>query len=134
MNKSFDVNYNRNYIDDNEEMNSSFQLGIQKESIYQKDIYIYSWGKNKYGELGLGTTLDTCTPSPVTSLKFQTLSSLKSGGRNTIILTKKGDVFFCGSNIFNLLAEKTKYQNYQKYQKFFKKIKFFEENQIKINI
>ena len=23
--------------------------------IYNKDVYIYSWGKNKYGELGLNT-------------------------------------------------------------------------------
>ena len=34
----------------------------------------------------------------------------------------------CGSNIFNLLAINTKFQNNEQYQKAFKNIKFFEEN------
>ena len=89
---------------------------------------IYSLGKNKYGELGLNTSKNTFIPSPIKTLKQTIIKSVKSGGRNTIILTSDGQVLMCGSNIFNLLAINTKFQNNEQYQKTFKNIKFFEEN------
>jgi hypothetical protein len=30
--------------------------------VYYKYTYIYGWGKNKYGELGLGSTNNTTIP------------------------------------------------------------------------
>jgi hypothetical protein len=30
--------------------------------IYQKNTYVYGWGKNKYGELGLGHTENINSP------------------------------------------------------------------------
>lgn len=47
---------NRNlysYIDDEME---------NKTHVYYKDTFIYGWGKNKYGELGLGHTNNANTP------------------------------------------------------------------------
>ena len=96
--------------------------------IYNKDVYIYSWGKNKYGELGLNTAKNTFIPSPIKSLKLSVIKSVKSGGRVSIILTNDGKVLSCGSNIFNLLAITSKYLNNEQYQKTFKPLKLFEEN------
>ena len=100
--------------------------------IYSKDIFIYSWGKNKYGELGLNTTRTTLYPSAVRSIKLSMIHSMALGGRNSMILTTEGQVLSCGSNIFNLLATNSKNQNNEVYQKIFKPIKFFEENNEKI--
>ena len=102
--------------------------GSSKAKIYNKDVYIYSWGKNKYGELGLNTATNTFIPSAVKSLKLSVIKSVKSGGRNSIILTSNGQVLMCGSNIFNLLATNSKFQNNEQYQKTFKPLKIFEEN------
>ncbi len=30
--------------------------------VYYKNTYVYGWGKNKYGELGLGNTENTAIP------------------------------------------------------------------------
>ena len=79
--------------------------------IYTKDIYIYAWGKNKYGELGINNARTSLFPSPVNSLKLSLINQVASGGRNSIILTTDGQLLVCGSNIFNLLASNTKIQN-----------------------
>ena len=100
--------------------------------IYTKDIYIYAWGKNKYGELGINNARTSLFPSPVSSLKLSLINQVASGGRNSMILTTDGQLLVCGSNIFNLLASNAKIQNNEVYQKVFKSIKFFEENEEKI--
>ena len=100
--------------------------------IYTKDIYIYAWGKNKYGELGINNARTSLFPSPVSSLKLSLINQIASGGRNSMILTTDGQLLVCGSNIFNLLASNAKIQNNEVYQKVFKSIKFFEENEEKI--
>ena len=97
-------------------------------NIYTKDIYIYAWGKNKFGELGINTARTAFIPSPVKSLKLSMINKVASGGRNSMILTSEGKILVCGSNIFNLLASDSKVQNNEVYQKIFKTIKFFEEN------
>jgi alpha-tubulin suppressor-like RCC1 family protein len=96
-----------------------------QSKIINKDVFIYSWGKNKYGELGLNNAKNTFIPSPVKTLKNSIIKSVKSGGRNTIILTSDEQVLMCGSNIFNLLATNIKFQSNEQYQKIFKSIKFF---------
>ena len=113
------------------DINLTDDLGSENSSmskIYNKDVYIYSWGKNKYGELGLNTAKNTFIPSPIKSLKLSVVKSVKSGGRISIILTNDGKVLSCGSNIFNLLAINSKYLNNEQYQKTFKPLKLFEEN------
>ena len=97
-------------------------------NIYTKDIYIYAWGKNKFGELSINTARTAFIPSPVKSLKLSMINQVASGGRNSMILTSEGKILVCGSNIFNLLASDSKVQNNEVYQKIFKTIKFFEEN------
>ena len=99
----------------------------QEKNIYTKDVYLYSWGKNKFGELGLDTLSNKNIPSPITSIKSQSINSVKSGGRNSIILSSDGSLYLCGSNIFGLLANNTKTQNNEQYQKVFKKWIFFRK-------
>ena len=103
-----------------------------QSKIYTKDINIYAWGKNKYGELGINNARAAFIPSPVKSLKLSVINQVASGGRNSMILTSDGQILVCGSNIFNLLASNSKNQNNEVYQKVFKSIKFFEENGEKI--
>ena len=104
----------------------------QEKNIYTKDVYLYSWGKNKFGELGIDNLTNKNIPSPITSIKSQSINSVKSGGRNSIILASDGSLYLCGSNIFGLLANNAKTQNNQQYQKVFKKLNFFLENYIDI--
>ena len=104
----------------------------QEKNIYTKDSFLYSWGKNKFGELGLDNLSDKSIPSPITSTNTQSINCVKSGGRNSIILSSDGSLYLCGSNIFGLLANNSKTQNNEQYQKVFKKINFFLENNIDI--
>ena len=73
-------------------------------SVYSKDTYIYGWGKNTYGELGLNTTDNILIPTPIKTFQSQIISSITSGGKNSIILTNEGKVYVSGSNIFGLLG------------------------------
>jgi alpha-tubulin suppressor-like RCC1 family protein len=52
LNKKY-LNYN--YEDEQEEK-------INEEHVYFTNTYIYGWGKNKYGELGLGNTENVSIP------------------------------------------------------------------------
>ena len=47
--------YLNSYLDEDEK---------DKETtyIYYKNTYVYGWGKNKYGELGIGHTENTVVP------------------------------------------------------------------------
>ena len=47
----------------------------KKEKINLKDIFIYSWGKNKNGELGIGTSVNAYIPTPITSLNTKNIIS-----------------------------------------------------------
>ena len=110
---------------------SSLNAKSSIESIYVKDNYLYGWGKNKYGELGIGTLSNVCFPTPIV-LETQSINSIQSGGRNSIILSSDDYIYLCGSNIFGLLALNSANQNNEQKQKYFKKIKYFIENNISI--
>ncbi len=104
----------------------------KKEKINLKDIFIYSWGKNKNGELGIGTSVNAYIPTPITSLNTKNIISVEPGGRNTLLIKEDGNIYLCGSNIFGLLALNNETQNNTLLQKTFKKINFFEEEEKKI--
>ena len=112
-----DINLTEDLFSDNE----------SESKFYPKDIFIYSWGKNKYGELGLNSAIDKLIPSPIKTMKLEIIKSIKVGGRATIIMKNDNQILICGSNIFNLLAKNKKTQNNEQYQKTFKALKFFED-------
>ena len=101
-------NYRRNFkiirISDENLSSSSSRNKSSRDNIFYKDIYLYSWGKNKYGELGIGNLSNVDIPSPIISFDHQFIKSVKSGGRNSLILSQDGSIYLCGSNIFGLLA------------------------------
>jgi hypothetical protein len=54
-NNSIDNKYLNSNIDDED-----FEA---RNRIYYKNTYIYGWGKNKYGELGIGHTNNQMSPT-----------------------------------------------------------------------
>ena len=46
----------------------SISVDHSHSSIYKEGVYLYSWGKNKNGELGNGTMTDCFYPTPVKQL------------------------------------------------------------------
>ena len=108
------------------------QIKQKREKLPKKDIFLYSWGKNKYGELGIDTFLDVNIPTPITSLTTKNIIDVKPGGRNTILIKKDGSLYLCGSNIFGLLARDEGTVNNELTQKTFKQIKYFQEKNINI--
>ena len=99
-----------------------------KEKINLNEIFLYSWGKNKNGELGIGTSVNAYIPTPITSLNTKNIISIEPGGRNTLLIKEDGNIYLCGSNIFGLLAHNSDIQDNTLNQKNFEKIDFFEEN------
>ena len=103
-----------------------------KEKINLNEIFLYSWGKNKNGELGIGKSVNANIPTPITSLDTKNIISVVPGGRNTLLIREDGNIYLCGSNIFGLLAHNSDIQDNTLNQKNFEKIDFFEENGKKI--
>jgi alpha-tubulin suppressor-like RCC1 family protein len=59
--------------------------------------FLYAWGSNVYGQLGLGDTVDRTTPQWVTSAPTG-ITQLSAGESHTIIRTIDGRVWVCGGN------------------------------------
>ena len=136
INNSKDKKFiNKKSVSGNNSSTNILLVRTKKEKIIQKDIFLYSWGKNKYGELGIGTMINANIPYPITSLTTKNIISVKPGGRNTLLIQDDGTIYLCGSNIFGLLAHNTKDINVQNNtirQKTFKSIKYFQEKDKKI--
>ena len=120
-------NSNINYYDDSDSDNEDDYLPV-----YFKDIFIYGWGKNSYGELGINSIENVFLPSPIKTFQNQVISQISSGGKHTLILTKDGKVYVSGSNMFGLLANNRSEFNNEQFQKEFKNMKFFTSNNIQI--
>lgn len=66
---------------------------------------MFSWGVAINGELGQGGLEDAhiSSPSPVPFSSVEVVS-ISPGGRHTLMLTSRGEVFTCGSNDFGQLG------------------------------
>uniref|UniRef100_A0A8C4Z4W8 HECT and RLD domain containing E3 ubiquitin protein ligase 4 n=1 Tax=Gadus morhua TaxID=8049 RepID=A0A8C4Z4W8_GADMO len=66
---------------------------------------IFSWGQNRYGQLGLGTDRQGLpTPQHVQSLQGIPFSQVTAGGAHSFALTQSGAVFGWGRNKFGQLG------------------------------
>lgn len=102
-------NYLKLYIDEEKE---------ETPYIYFKNTYIYGWGKNKYGELGLAHSENAPIPSAIKSLQNQVITQVSSGGKHTSVLTKDGKIYICGTDVLGLLGiENKKWKEQHKFQK-----------------
>ncbi|XP_058048904.1 E3 ISG15--protein ligase HERC5-like [Ahaetulla prasina] len=65
---------------------------------------VYSWGKNTYGQLGLGDKEDRCIPASVKALKHKKTVFISCGGEHTAALSKDGLVSTFGSGCYGQLG------------------------------
>ena len=67
----------------------------------------YSWGTNKYGQLGIGSQKSTATPTLIESLADERVVQICCGAYHSLALTLEGDVFSWGHNTFAQLGDRT---------------------------
>ena len=70
------------------------------------DGTLWSWGRNKYGALGDGTTTDKSSPTQESS-KSTDWSSVGGGGFHSISLKSDGTLWSWGSNSYGQVYELT---------------------------
>ena len=79
---------------------------IQSYSVALKaDGTVWTWGRNKYGQLGDGTTNDSAIP--VQTGGFEGVSAIAAGGSHTVALKSDGTVWTWGSNEYGQLGDGT---------------------------
>ncbi|KAM3831573.1 E3 ISG15--protein ligase HERC5-like isoform 2-T2 [Vipera latastei] len=65
---------------------------------------VYSWGKNTFGQLGLGDTEDRYIPAHVKALEQKKTVFISCGGEHTAVLSKDGLVCTFGSGCYGQLG------------------------------
>ena len=81
-------------------------IRIISQQIIDKKAFVWAFGKNKDGEIGIGSQRDAFLPRPIYgSLKDgQSARSISSGSHHTAIVSKSGDVYVCGSSLHGKLG------------------------------
>lgn len=74
--------------------------GKEKSSQY----FVWSWGKNKYGELSNGGTSNALVPHAVRGLKNKRVKWISSGAQHSGLVTTEGELFVCGSYLHGKLG------------------------------
>jgi hypothetical protein len=64
---------------------------------------VYSFGKNAFGQLGLGDTTDRLTPTRITALPGPA-AAVEAGNLYSLVLLENGDVYAFGDNINGMLG------------------------------
>lgn len=68
------------------------------------DGRIFSWGDNKFGQLGLGHSVQSNIPQYIASLKGIPVAQIACGGSHSFLLSKSGALFGWGRNCFGQLG------------------------------
>lgn len=72
---------------------------MKQEHICPEGGEVFSWGLNKYGQLGLGKSVDLQhLPALILSLVGVPVVQISAGGSHTMALTLTDQVFCCGAN------------------------------------
>ena len=77
---------------------SQISCGNNHSAVVSSDGSVYTWGKNDYGQLGLGENSDpmVITPERVKGLEGVKIKSVKCGFYHTAALSEDGEVFTWG--------------------------------------
>lgn len=75
-----------------------FATAEKKHKDGSVDHVVYSWGKNNWGQLGIGTEESTFHPTEVIELRNKKIKDIAGGEDHTLFLTEEGEVFACGRN------------------------------------
>ncbi len=86
-------------MDSNSNQIFSSRPDSKDNSLMRSENLVYSWGKNKDGELSLGHTKAVNVPKPVRGLKNILLKEISPGGQHTCIVTTEGLTLICGSSL-----------------------------------
>ena len=71
-----------------------------------QDGMTFGWGRNDFGQLGIGSKKDTAVSKP-TRLKYlqdKKIVMTAAGEAHSLFLTDQGDVYSCGFNEFGELG------------------------------
>ena len=69
---------------------------------------VFAWGRNTFGQLGLGDTIDRRTPFLVESIQNKFVTSVEGGEEHTVFLTREGAVFSFGCGVYGQLGHDSK--------------------------
>ena len=75
--------------------------GWYHDAILTKSGKIFFWGRNNFGQLGLGNNENQNTPQ---ELNLPNIASIHCGENHTIALTKYGKIFIWGYNFYGQLG------------------------------
>jgi alpha-tubulin suppressor-like RCC1 family protein len=62
---------------------------VNSKFIKETESGVYSFGRNSYGQLGLGNTIDQTTPQLISTLKNEKIINVVCGHQHNIIITGK---------------------------------------------
>jgi alpha-tubulin suppressor-like RCC1 family protein len=72
--------------------------------------YVYSWGYNEFGQLGIGNTINSNRPKHI-QMKDIIIDKITCGDGHSLLLTNNGVVYAFGSNFFGQIGNGMKRYN-----------------------
>ncbi|KAG5681672.1 hypothetical protein PVAND_011086 [Polypedilum vanderplanki] len=81
--------------------------GANHTFVLSKSGSIYGFGKNIYGQLGVGDMIDKCYPTHLKTMRAQSVRYISCGDDFSVFLTADGGVFTCGNGTFGQLGHGT---------------------------
>jgi len=103
---NYSINPNKIIISDIDLSDEIFMIngGEFHNAILTANSKLYMFGKNSNGQLGLGDTLCTFSPSLLQLPNNRKVIKVACGGEHTLALTEEGNLFSWGLNIFGQLG------------------------------
>jgi alpha-tubulin suppressor-like RCC1 family protein len=72
---------------------TQIECGTENTAALTKKGEVYTWGKNRYGQLGHGDKISRHIPTKVESLVGLVIIKISCGRGNMVALTDKGEIF-----------------------------------------
>jgi len=91
---------------DNREIEEDDDIRVISDKIIAKKAFVWAFGQNKDGELGVGSQKDALLPRPIAQAlrDGQSARYISSGSHHSAVVSKSGDLFVCGSHLHGKLG------------------------------